>query len=451
MGSVLFTDVMVLDASGADRIPGEVLVQGNRIRTVAKGRNQIAREQAATVDRRPGHDPDARHGRGPLPSLLHRRVDALPARHDPARGAHAQDRGQRQAAPGERLHQHLLRRLGQAAPRRGRCATRSTPASCPGPRMRAASPELVATGGLGDERQLHLHRESFALIADGPEEIRRAVRTCIREGVDNIKLNVSGDDFYPHAPAGCTTYMDDEVQHGLRDRARVRQAGRHPFALGQQRQALGPQRRRLHLSLRVRRRGGARHDGGGQGPDLPRSGRRPAAQHGLRGRALGHHARGGRADGHARAISRRPPRSMPRSRSAASGWWSAATTASPGRRRAPMPATSSISSTCSATRRWRPCICATRYGGELMRMGGELGQVREGYPRRPAAGRRQSAAQDIGDHGRPQPVRHDHEGRRDLQGPARPMPVTCGSRRSRNGRGRTTTNGAHVPRSERSG
>ena len=32
MGSVLFTDVMVLDASGADPYPGEVLVQGNRIR-----------------------------------------------------------------------------------------------------------------------------------------------------------------------------------------------------------------------------------------------------------------------------------------------------------------------------------------------------------------------------------------------------------------------------------
>ena len=49
MGSVLITDVTVLDASGADPYPGEVLVQGNRIRSVAKGRNQIAREQAATT------------------------------------------------------------------------------------------------------------------------------------------------------------------------------------------------------------------------------------------------------------------------------------------------------------------------------------------------------------------------------------------------------------------
>ena len=81
----------------------------------------------------------------------------------------------------------------------------------PGPRLRAASPEIVATGGLGDERQLHSTARASRLIADGPEEVRKVVRTCIREGVDNIKLNVSGDDFYPHAPAGCTTYSDEEV------------------------------------------------------------------------------------------------------------------------------------------------------------------------------------------------------------------------------------------------
>ena len=332
-----------------------------------------------------------------------------------------QDRGQRQAAARERLHQHLLAPPPPSRASTWRCATRSTRASCPGRACGLASPELVATGGLGDERQLHLHRESFALIADGPDEIRRAVRTCIREGVDNIKLNVSGDDFYPHAPAGCTTYSDER---GARWPARSRTSSasrcathsRSPTA-----SSLDPQRRRLHLSLRVRRRRGARHDGGGEGPDLPRPGRRPAAQHGLRGGALGHHARGWSSRWACAATSRRPRRPMPRSRSAASGWWSAAITASPGRRRAPMPATSSTSSTCSATRPWRPAVCATRYGGELMRMGGELGQVKRGLPRRPAAGRRQSAAQDIGDHGRPQSVRHDHEGRRDLQGSTRPM------------------------------
>ena len=63
-----------------------------------------------------------------------------------------------------------------------------------GPRYKAAGPEITVTGGLGDERKLHMHAESFGAIADGPDEIRRVVRTCIREGVDNIKINISGDE-----------------------------------------------------------------------------------------------------------------------------------------------------------------------------------------------------------------------------------------------------------------
>ena len=287
----------------------------------------------------------------------------------------------------------------------------------PGPRMRAASPELVATGGLGDERQLHLHRESFALIADGPEEIRRAVRTCIREGVDNIKLNVSGDDFYPHAPAGCTTYMDDEVRMACEIA--------HEFG----KQVATHSRSANSVKLSVRNGVDCIYHcefADEEALDMMEAAKDriflgPAV--GLlhntvyEAAALGHHRPRWSSRWACAAISRRRPRSMPRSRSAASGSWSAATTASPGRRRAPMPATSSTSSTCSATRRWTRIVCATRWGGELMRMGGELGQVREGYladlllvDGNPLA--------DIGDHGRPEPVRHDHEGRRDLQGSA---------------------------------
>jgi hypothetical protein len=55
---------------------------------------------------------------------------------------------------------------------------------CPGPRIRAASPEITVTAGLGDENRQHLMRDSFAIVADGPEQIARVVRTCIREGVD---------------------------------------------------------------------------------------------------------------------------------------------------------------------------------------------------------------------------------------------------------------------------
>ncbi|KAB2861284.1 MAG: amidohydrolase family protein, partial [Bauldia sp.] len=80
-----------------------------------------------------------------------------------------------------------------------------------GPRLRAASPEITSTGGLGDERMLHMYQESFGAIADGPIEIRRVCRTFIREGVDNLKVNISGDEFVSSARAEITTMQDDEI------------------------------------------------------------------------------------------------------------------------------------------------------------------------------------------------------------------------------------------------
>ena len=44
MTSYLFRDVEIWDGEGDDRYPGEVLVVGNRIAKVARGRGQIAAE-----------------------------------------------------------------------------------------------------------------------------------------------------------------------------------------------------------------------------------------------------------------------------------------------------------------------------------------------------------------------------------------------------------------------
>ncbi len=81
----------------------------------------------------------------------------------------------------------------------------------PGPRLRAAGPEITVSGGLGDDNRLHMERGSFGLVADGPVAVARAVRLCIREGVDNIKVNISGDDFVS-AKGGMTVMREDEVR-----------------------------------------------------------------------------------------------------------------------------------------------------------------------------------------------------------------------------------------------
>ncbi len=80
-----------------------------------------------------------------------------------------------------------------------------------GPRMRAGSPEITVTAGLGDERKRHIHQESFGLVADGPDEMRRVVRECVRDGVDTIKINISGDEFVSHARAEITPLTDAEL------------------------------------------------------------------------------------------------------------------------------------------------------------------------------------------------------------------------------------------------
>ena len=81
----------------------------------------------------------------------------------------------------------------------------------PGPRMLAASPEMTVTAGLGDVRLRHMHRETFAVICDGADEFRKVSREMVREGVDTLKINPSGDEFVPHCKANMTVMSEAEI------------------------------------------------------------------------------------------------------------------------------------------------------------------------------------------------------------------------------------------------
>jgi imidazolonepropionase-like amidohydrolase len=91
----------------------------------------------------------------------------------------------------------------------------------PGPRIRAGGLELSVTGAMGDESKEHNPRVGPSTIIDGVEEMRKAVRFQIREGIDNIKLDVSGDPFYPSTPGNTTPMTFEEIKvaadtaHGL--------------------------------------------------------------------------------------------------------------------------------------------------------------------------------------------------------------------------------------------
>jgi imidazolonepropionase-like amidohydrolase len=73
-----------------------------------------------------------------------------------------------------------------------------------GPRLLACGPEINTTGGAVDWHPSwqKIGGETLGIIADGPQEIVKAVRTVLKEGVDTVKIYTSGEgshvaDFHP--------------------------------------------------------------------------------------------------------------------------------------------------------------------------------------------------------------------------------------------------------------
>ena len=214
MAATLIRNAKVWDAIADEAAPGEVLIEGARIVAVARGRDQIDASRA-------GSFVDAR-GLFLMPGLVegHCHLSFV----NPARN---QDLGE---IPPE---EHLLRTMRNATLLLNHGFTSAYSAASAklrldvvvrqeiedgylaGPRYKAAGPEITTTGGLGDERKQHGHFEGFGMIADGVTEIRRAVRLCAREGVDNIKFNVSGDEFVSNCRAELVSIAQEELTAGV--------------------------------------------------------------------------------------------------------------------------------------------------------------------------------------------------------------------------------------------
>ena len=208
MGSTLFRNVRVIDGSGAAPFPADVLVDDARIRA-------IVRDGGRPVD---GAETVECNGATLMPGLVE--AHAHPSFCDTPNLA-----GIGEIPPEEHtlLAAKFAKRLldagftsicsaAAAKPRLDVVIRNAINAGdIPGPRMLAASPELTVTSGLGDVRLHHLHRETFAVVADGADEFRRWARHFVREGVDTLKINPSGDEGAPAALAHHTVMTDDEV------------------------------------------------------------------------------------------------------------------------------------------------------------------------------------------------------------------------------------------------
>ena len=221
MATTLFTNVRILDGSGALPYAGSVLVEDRRIRSVARSSAALAPHGATVID-------------GAGATLMPGMCEA----HTHFSWNDAATLGAIQSMP---LEEHVLwcakvaRRYLQAG------FTSCVGAACakprldvvirnainagqiPGPRYLAASQEITVPGGLGDETLPHLPfpEFSFGVNVNSADEMRKAVRMFLKYGVDSIKLNLSGDNFTPDAPAE-TTWMSDAEVAAAMDEVRVR-------------------------------------------------------------------------------------------------------------------------------------------------------------------------------------------------------------------------------------
>ena len=213
MKPVLFRGASIWDGSGATAFPGDLLVEGSRIKAIAPAPERLAVDGTTVIEAR---------GRTLMPGLVegHAHISFGGAVNDSDLGnIPPEEHVLLTVRNAKTLLDHGFTSAYSAATSKLRLdvviRNAVNAGQFPGPRIRAGSPEITVTGGLGDERKAHMYFESFGLIADGVEEITKAVRLCCREGVDNIKLNISGDDLSPAAHGGLTVMTEKEIQTGV--------------------------------------------------------------------------------------------------------------------------------------------------------------------------------------------------------------------------------------------
>jgi len=92
----------------------------------------------------------------------------------------------------------------------------------PGPRLMVAGAYVSSTGGAGDARQFSIYVDvpSVQNLADGIDEVRRAVRTNLKHGADFIKILATGAVLSKGIPPGAQQYSDEELRVAVEEAAR---------------------------------------------------------------------------------------------------------------------------------------------------------------------------------------------------------------------------------------
>jgi imidazolonepropionase-like amidohydrolase len=92
----------------------------------------------------------------------------------------------------------------------------------PGPRLLVAGNYVSSTGGAGDARQFSIYVDVPVVknLADGPEEIVKAVRTNFKNGADFIKIMATGAVLSKGIEPGRQQYSDAEIKAAVDEATR---------------------------------------------------------------------------------------------------------------------------------------------------------------------------------------------------------------------------------------
>jgi imidazolonepropionase-like amidohydrolase len=215
MSGLVITNVKIFDGTGREPFAGEVFVEGNRITSVETGRG-VQRPDGATVIDGAGCTlmPGLveAHAHLSFPDLFSDAITRLPIEEHmltTVRNARTMlDCGYTSAfsAASAKTRLDVVLKWEIEAGR------------VPGPRLLTNGPEINGDGrARRHERPASAVRRGADLLLDRerPDEVRRVARTLAREGVDLLKLNISGDGGTSSEGADVTVMTDEEVEAAM--------------------------------------------------------------------------------------------------------------------------------------------------------------------------------------------------------------------------------------------
>ena len=229
-GVTVLSGAFLIDCTGRDPIEGAaVVVEGERIvDVIASGRVGPLKGSVETVDLK---------GRTLLPGLTDAHVHVCAVEGNTAE--------QHRHNPPSLVIAKALRRMEQAL-MQGFTTVRDAGGAdyglreaaasglYPGPRMLVSGRVLSQTGGHGDKRRraewmapVDCCVGMVALIADGPDEVRRAARDQLRHDVDQIKVMASGGAMSPGDELDTTQYTVEEMRAAVEE---ARAVGKYVLA-----------------------------------------------------------------------------------------------------------------------------------------------------------------------------------------------------------------------------